>query len=321
MATNQLIDRLKAGALIPTQHSNEIIKGLTAPSAALKLMRKVTMSSKDYKMPVLTALPEAYWVSEGGLKQTTQVEWGSKTLVAEELAVVIPIHENVLEDSTYDIWGEIRPLLIEAFGARIDAAVLFGNGKPGTWTDPSIMEGIADAENAIALGSITDPANADFAEYVNQAMAFVEEDGYDVTGFAGRRSLRTRLRGLRNVNGDPLFTMSVREDNTAEPTIYGEPLTFVTNGTWDDSAATLIAGDWSKAIIGLRKDITMKLFTEGVVSDETGKVVVNLMQNDSVALRAVMRVAYAVATPINRENASNADRFPFAAITPEAVTP
>lgn len=318
MPTGSVINRTGASALIPTQHANEIIKGLTAPSAALKLMRKVTMSSKNYTMPVLSALPEAYWVSEGGLKQTTQVEWGSKNLVAEELAVVVPIHENVLEDSNYDIWGEVKPLLIEAFGAKIDAATLFGTSKPAAWTDPAIMTGIATAGNAVAMGSIAD---ADFAEYVNQAMAYVEDDGYDVNGFAGRRNIRAKLRGLRTTTGEPLFTDPTRSDNTADAAIYGEPLTYVNNGSWDDDAAMLIAGDWSKAIIGLRKDITFKIFTEGVVSDETGKVILNLMQNDSVALRAVMRVAYAVATPITRENASNTTRFPFAAITPEAVTP
>lgn len=321
MATDGVIDRAGAGALIPTQHSREIIKGLTAPSAALKLMRKVTMSSKTYTMPVLSALPEAYWVSEGGLKQTTEVEWGTKNLVAEELAVVVPIHENVLADSTYDIWGETKPLLMEAFGAAIDSAVLFGVGKPTTWTDPAVVAGAAAAGNGIALGDAIPGVTApNLTDYINEAMAFVENDGYDVNGFAARRNLRSKLRGLKATTGEPLFTMSVREDNTAEPTIYGEPLTYVQNGSWVDSAATLIAGDWSKAIIGVRQDITYKIFTEGVVSDSTGKVVLNLMQNDSVALRAVMRVAYAVATPITRENKGNATRFPFSIVTPD-VTP
>lgn len=319
MPYDSIINRSGASALIPTEVANEIVKGLTKPSAALQLMRKVTMSSKETKMPVLDTLPEAYWVgSDTSMKQTTQVSWANKMLVAEELAVVVPIAENVLEDSTYDIWGEVRPLLIEAFGRKIDQATLFGTNKPAGWTDAAIVPGAIAASNALANGSITD---ADLAEHINQLMALVEEDGYDVTGFASRRNLRSLLRGMRDLNGNPMFTMSVRDDNTAEPTIYGEPVAFVDNGSWDDSAALTIAGDWNKAIIGLRKDITFKMFTEGVVSDEAGNVVLNLMQQDSVALRAVMRVAYAVATPINASNAGNAARFPFGVLTPAVVTP
>ena len=41
---------------------------------------------------------------------------------------VIP--QAVIDDSDFDIWAEARPLLIEAFGAKLDAAVFFGTDKP-----------------------------------------------------------------------------------------------------------------------------------------------------------------------------------------------
>jgi HK97 family phage major capsid protein len=97
-------------------------------------------------------------------------------------------------------------------------------------------------------------------------------------------------------------------------TLYGYPMSELTNGAWDMSEAELLMGDWSKAIVGVRQDISFKLFTEGVISDDDGKVVLNLMQQDSVAMRVVMRVAFATANPATRLNTDSATRSPFAAV-------
>jgi hypothetical protein len=64
----------------------------------------------------------------------------------------------------------------------------------------------------------------------------------------------------------------------------------------------------------MRQDITWKVFTEGVISDGDGKVVLNLMQQDSVALRVTMRLAYATSNPVTALNASSVTRFPFGAV-------
>jgi anthranilate synthase component 1 len=55
-------------------------------------------------------------------------------LQTEELAVIVPISKAVLDDADYDIWGEVRPSLVEAFGIAIDKAVLYGTNIPATWT-------------------------------------------------------------------------------------------------------------------------------------------------------------------------------------------
>src|SRR5690625_4483623 len=136
MPLDSMTDRTAAGALIPEGRAREIIQGLPAQSASLSLFRHVQMSSRVRSQQVLSALPYAYWVDgDTGLKQTSEQAWGQKSMVAEEIAVIVPVPEAVLDDAEYDIFGEIQPRLVEAFGEKIDQAVLFGTEKPASWTD------------------------------------------------------------------------------------------------------------------------------------------------------------------------------------------
>ena len=77
-------------------------------SAVLSRGRRLAnMSSRTYRMPVLDMLPLAYFVNgDTGQKKTTKMAWDKKLITAEEIAVIVPIPEAVLDDSNYDIWGE-----------------------------------------------------------------------------------------------------------------------------------------------------------------------------------------------------------------------
>lgn len=297
------------GTLVPDAERREILKGLPAASAVRSLARTVQMSTKIERQPVLSALPQAYWVSgDTGLKETTKAEWDSKVLTAEELAVIVPVPENLIADSAYDIFGELRPLIVEAMGVKLDQAVLFGTDSPSGITEHIVPD-------AISAGNTHDVDDAgDLAEDVNQVMALVEADGFQVNGFAARTRLKSRLRGLRTSgSGELLFQPSLQAGTPA--TLYGENIAYSdANGAWNAEGVDLIAGDWSKAILGIRSDITFKLFTEGVISDGSGNVVLNLMQQDSVALRVTFRAGFTVANPINRMNQVEASRYPFSVL-------
>ena len=310
---DNFIDRSGTDSLIPVEYAREIIQGLPEQSAAMQLGRRVAMSSKVRSQPVLSALIEAGWVAgDTGLKPTSGMSWTAKQMVAEELAVIVPVPEAVLDDANYDIFGEIRPRILEAFAAKIDEAILFGTDKPSSWTDPAIVPGAVAAGNAVALGT-----GDDVAADASEAMALVEDDGFDVNGFAARRRIRARLRNLRNIDGTPIFSPSLTAGTPA--TLFGENLTYVNNSAWDDDAAELIAGDFSQMVIGVRQDITYKILDQAVISDADGKVILNLAQQDSVAIRAVMRVAYALTIPVTRSNINIDSPFPFAVLTPEVA--
>ena len=321
MAFDNRINRTDASALIPEDVSSEIIQNATEQSAALKLFRNVPMSRNQQRMPVLNALPVAYFVNgDTGRKQTTKVEWKNQYLNVEEIATIVPVPENVLDDVDYDIWAQIQPLIEEAIGKALDNAIFFGANKPGTWPAALVQAAIA-AGNSFDQGASA--ANeGGIAEDVNQLMGLVEDDGYDCGAHAAPRRLRKHLRGARDTQGQKLFDVSTQ-------TLDSVPVQYVMSDLWPKrvppvggvggvNGVSMLTGDWSKGIVGVRRDMTWKLLDQAPIFDEDDNLVINLAQEDSVAMRVVARYAFAMANPINREQPNEAARYPFGALVEAA---
>lgn len=304
-----IIDRTGAESLIPTQEANEIIQGIVAQSAVLSRGRKLpNMTSKQYKMPVLDMLPIAYFVNgDTGQKQTTKQMWDKKFIIAEEIAVIVPVPESVLDDAEYDIWGEVKPRIIEAFGAKIDGAVLFGVDKPSTWRD-DVVTTATTAGKFTTLGSEDSLYDKIMGE--GGVIANVEESGFFVNGHMADISMRAKLRGLKDTTGNPIFKSDMQSGTTYS--LDGSPMNFPNNGAFDKSQALMISGDFNQLVYSIRQDITFKLFTEGVVQNPDGSIAYNLMQNDMIALRAVMRLGWEIPNPINAMAKDKTKRCPFA---------
>ena len=304
--------RSDLSGLIPEPITREIIQGTTESSAVLSMGRRLpNMTSITVAMNVLDALPTAYFVNgDTGVKQTTKMAWAKKTIYAEEIAVIVPIAEAVLDDSNYDIWGEVKPRLTEAFGKVIDAAILFGTNKPSTWRSGIVT-------TATASSNTVTPTSDIFTDIMGAGglIAKVEEDGYMPNGVMAGIGMRAKLRGVKSTTGEPIFKQDFQ--GKTQYSLDGMRMEFPMNGAFDTTAAQMIIGDWNQLVYAIRQDITFKIFTEGVVQDPSdGSIAYNLMQNDMVALRAVMRLGWEIPNPINAFNASNSTRCPFSVLLP-----
>lgn len=309
-ASADAIDRTGAEALISEEVSNEIIQGVAEQSAVLRMGRKLpNMSKKKYRMPVLDMLPVSYWVAgDTGFKQTSKMAWKNKYIIAEELAVIIPIPEAVLDDADYDIWGEVRPRAVEAMGKKIDGAILFGDDKPDTWRD-DIVTGATSVGNVVTFSASDDLYDKIMAE--DGAIAKVEEAGFFPSGHMADVTMRAKLRGLKDSTGQPIFKSDMQGSTTYS--LDGSPIDFPRNGAFDKSKALMITGDFSQLVYSIRQDVTYKLLTEATIVDpSTKEVIYALAQQDMVALRIVMRLGWEVPNPINSMKSKEAERFPFA---------
>lgn len=311
MAVN-VIDRTALSGLIPEPVTREIIQGVTEQSAVLKMGRRLpNMTSKTVTMNVLDMLPTAYFVEgDTGTKQTTKMAWDKKKIYAEEIAVIVPIPEAALDDADYDIWGEVRPRIVEAFGKVIDGAILFGTGAPSTWRDDIVTTATASSNTVTPTADI-------FQDIMGEGglIAKVEEDGFMPNGVMASVAMRAKLRGVVDTTKQPIFKQDFQ--GTTNYALDGMRMEFPMNGAFDTTAAQMIVGDFNQLVYAIRQDITFKVFTEGVIQDPTsGDIVYNLMQNDMVALRAVMRLGWEIPNPVNAFNAGNTTRCPFSVYLP-----
>lgn len=312
-----IISRSNLSGLIPEPVSREIIQGVTQGSAVLSMGRRLpNMSSKTQTLNVLDSLPIAYFVDgDTDAKKTTNQAWDKKKIYAEEIAVIVPIPEAALDDADYDIWGEVRPRITEAFGKVIDAAVLFGTNKPTNWRAGLVPSAISAGNYVERAASASDPAM--YGEIMGEdgLIAKVEASGYLPTGAMAAVQMRSALRGIVDSVGRPIFKADMQ--GSTQYTLDGMPITFPMNGAWDAEEALMIVGDFRELTYAIRQDITFKIFTEGVVQNTDGTIAYNLMQQDMVALRAVMRLGWEIPNPINAFNADLESYFPFAVYTPE----
>jgi len=312
MPYNNVISRSEVDQMIQPEIAREIIQNVPNQSVVMRMGRRLqNMGAKQRKMPLLSLLPTAYFVNgDTGLKQTTEQNWSNLVMEAEEIAAIVPIPEAVLDDSSYDIWGEIRPRLEEAIAFAFDNAVLNGVNAPASWPTGLIAAATAAGNNvSLGAGSLYDALLAETG-----VISKVELDGFISTGHIAAVKLRGMLRGVKDANGQPIFKSTMQSATSYE--LDGAPIYFPTNTLLDPAANLLLTGDWSKLVYSVRQDITYKILTEAVITDNSTPPVIiyNLPQQDMVAMRVVFRVAVQVVNPMNSVNSNAATRYPFAVL-------
>lgn len=305
------VTRENASPLIRPEESNEIIQAVVESSTALKLMNRLpNMGTNVREYPIMDSYPMAGFVDgDAGLKMTTNMKWSKDKIVAEEIAAIVAVPDNVAADADYDIFAQMKPRLVEAAGKVIDAAIFFGTNKPTAWR-AGIVPAAVTAQNNVA--ATTDIVTDVFGE--GGLIAKVEEDGYFPESIVSAISMRAKLRGLKDKNDRPLFMENLHQG--AQYTLAGMGMEFPRNGAFDATQALMVTGDWSQAVYAIRQDVTFDVFTSGVVSDADGKVIYNLMQNDMKAIRMVIRLGWNILNPVNAVNPDGTKRFPFAVYQP-----
>ncbi len=300
-----MITKSDASALIETQVVEEIFKDAQKESKVLSLFRRLpNMTSDKTKLRVADALPLVYFVDEttnNGRKKITKSAWENVFITAEELAVIIPIKENVLRDSAINIWNEVRPQIATAIAQKIDDAVLNGVDAPTSW-GAGLIPTIISKSKAVEEGN-------NLYSDINDVMTNVEMSGYNVNAILGGVGLKGKFRMMTDTTGQPLNTTeigSVRRE-------------FVDNGAWDGDVATLVAGDFNQAVYAIRQDVEYKVLTEAVIQDpSTGNIAYNLPQEDMVALRVTFRMGYAIPNPVTAMDGTSS-RYPFSALVPKGT--
>lgn len=326
MAINSISNN---SVVLPVEYGREIIRGVVGRSKALELGRRLPdMRGKTYKLNVLSHLPVAGWVKNSSTpnnadeadiknKPISYLAFEGVDLVAEEIAVIVPVSINTLndvEDFGIELMPEISEQVIGAFQQVIDATVFFGVGAP--WTGYTGI--VAEATAAGATVSWDGQSGLSFYEAINDAMEYVENSGYVPTAILGGPSLNSAFRKT-------ITSLGVLAGDQGE--IGALPRHIDLTGGFNQSTAFAIVGDFRYLVYSFREEISMRVLYEATLKDpSTGTELYNLAQQDMIGLRFTMRLGVALPNPVNRVSGvasgntlvKGAAAYPFAVITKSA---
>lgn len=282
-------------AEVPAEIVQQIMGNIETESSVLRAgATKISTSKRDSRIPVLKEAPSAYWVAgDYGRKQTSKAVWEAEPLYAEEIAVLIPVGDNILSDDSYGLFDTLKPLVARAFAKVIDDAILWGINKPSSWSSPSLVQAAFGAGHYV-------PADAsDPVVSLLSAAEKLAEKSVNPTGALVRPGYQFRLAARHGANafqGGP-----VGKGNAFPLVVAGLPLT--TNpGTWAyPELAECVVADFSQVLIGMRQDMRWDASNSGVIVDDDGKVVMTAFQEDTTIFRFVARLGYALAETPNAD--------------------
>ena len=265
---------------VPVEQAKEIMKDIARGSSILRLSKVETMESDSKKFPTMTEGPGAYWVGEAERIKTTEAKWIFPEMHAKKIAVIIPVTKEKLNDTTMNVFEELKSAIAEAFYQSIDSACLFGTNSP---FKKSIFQSAVNVDNFILDG--TSSLDLD----VSDVMALVEDAGVDVNGFAAHNGIKNRLRKLRDANGNQLFVNGIDQKE-----FYNEPIEFSRNGSWDKTKGEIIAADWTKSLVGIREGLEYEILKEATLQNTLGAdgKPLSLAEQDLIAIKATMRLGF-----------------------------
>ena len=298
------ISRAEVATLIEEAYADTLLNSAKEASTVLSAFQNVSMGTKTTHLPVLATLPEAGWVSESataseGVKPQSEVTWADRTLVAEEIAVIIPIHEHVIDDATIAILAEVAALGGQAIGKKLDEAVLFGVDKPASWVSADLLSAAVAADQDVTV--VNGQANeSDIVGAVNKVSEKIATAGYAPDTLVSSLAMRYQVANLRDADGQLVFR---------DESFNGYRTFFNRNGAFVPSSATAFVVDGSRVKIGIRQDITVKFLDQATVGS------INLAERDMVAIRLKARYAYVLG---NGATASGANKTPVGAVVPAA---
>lgn len=299
------VTRQAAEALFREMVEQEIITKAPQTSVAMATIPTVQMPDKSQRYPLLASLPTAKWLNaEGDQKPLTDVTWDKTILTAEEIAAIVPIDESVIEDANEDVVARVTSLLIEQFAQAVDKAVFFGDF--GGADLPTFPTGglLGAALGAKGAGKVT--RTDTIANDLNDVFSAVENLGTEVSHVFADLSIKNALRAQTGSGGFPLYIPTDTAANV--DSIYGRTTRYPLG--WDKSKAVAIALDTRCAMIGIRRDVEVKILDQATLQGFG-----NLAEQDAIAIRARMRVGFQIANPIYVRNEDR--KYPIAALVPK----
>lgn len=287
-------DDAQAGLLIPTELRNEVLRiAETQYGLARRDMFYLPFSGpgNSRTIPALGTAVSVFWTDEGGKKKSTQPKFSVVVQTLKKLAAIVPFTEEILEDSAINLTSLVATLFAEAVSKEEDIQFFSGTGAP--WTGilnngsvNIVLQATGDV-NQVTVDDLIDMEDATPTGALSGAKYYFH------------RTVLSVLRKLKDNNGNYILVPAA---NGQPATLNGKPyetsdafpaVSEITTG----DPYILFANLKQAAVFGDKQQLRVKLLDQATITDTDDSTVLNLAEQDMVALRIVERVGYVVALP------------------------
>lgn len=285
-------DDSQAGLLIPTELRNEVLRiAENQYGLARRDMFYLPFSGpgNSRTIPTLGTSVSVFWTGEGAKKKSTQPKFNLVTQTLKKLAAIVPMTEEILEDSLINLNTLLGQLFAEAIAKEEDIQFFAGTGSP--WTGLLNTAGLNSVTQA--SGDATQITADDLLDMIDATPS----GALNGAKFYMHRTVFSQLRKLKTTDGIYIVQSPT---GTTPGTIWNYPYelsdAFPALADVSTGEAYVLFGNLKQgAIFGDKQSIRIKLLDQATISDTDDETVINLAEQDMVALRIVERVGYVVA--------------------------
>ena len=285
----------KGGYLIFDELEAEIQHLVTEYGAARREMYPVQLSRGDLKLNNLASDVNVYWTDEAAAKTSSDVTLGQVKLELKKIAVIVPMSDELLEDSEIDIVSFLTGRIAEKMAQKEDLAFFLGDGGAGYGGFTGILNNALVNTVTMTGSSILNLDTDDLLDMIDNTPSGALANAK----FYLNRTLMSLIRNLKDNNGFPIF----QAPSASGPmTIWGYPVVLVEAlpSTGDDADDTpfILFGDLKKACwFGYKGGMRVAISNEATVRNTDNDGDLDLFRQDMSALRVVERVGYVTVVP------------------------
>lgn len=283
--------------IVPTELSSEVLRIEAAGyGVARQEMRYLPFGgSGDTRIiPKLNSSVSVFWTLEGGKKGGTKAQFGVVTQILKKLTGIVPITEELIEDSNIDIVKLVAELFVEAVAIEEDLQYFDGDGT--VWT--GLLRTASIPALAIASGSTFASVTADD---LLKLQSKVKKAARTRGKYYMSTSIIDLVRTFKGADGQYIWKDSPSAGGLS--TLWGKPVveveampsTDLTNPQQANKHFVLFGDMKLGAIYGDKGEVRVKMLSEATITDADGTTQINLAEQDMIGVRMVKRTGYVVA--------------------------
>jgi HK97 family phage major capsid protein len=238
------------GYTVPEVLSARLIDRMREASVVMRLgAQTVPLTSQKNYIAKVSGEPSPGWREEGAPVVVGGASFERVEFTARSLAVIVKITRELMEDSI-NLEDALPKLIATCMAAEVDRVALFGSGQG---VEP---KGVSSFTGLTPSGATSPATLSNYRPFI-QARTALRMANSDVTAYVLSPRDEGNLALLTDSTGQPL---------NIPPAIAKTPMLTTnkvpTNLGADGDESIILAGEWSKLMIGVRSELQIELLKE-----------------------------------------------------------